>query len=185
MRISAYTFFFTLLLSALTVTFSSVWSTPAQAASTVAVVNVQKVMREAKAAQAIRDQVQSKQKAFQTELDQRESALQKEDQELAKQRSVLSQEAFEKKYREFREKAANVQKEVRAKRSSLNDGLTTALAQIQQKVGEIVAVLSKEKQFQVAISSQQVLYTDPALDITEEVISRLNAQLPSVTVTFK
>lgn len=183
MRNPAYSTFFLLVLSAL-ILGASLLPFSAAAASDVAVVNIPQIMRESKAAQAIRDQVQSKQKAFQAELDQKETALQKEDQELAKQRSVLSQEAFEKKYREFREKAANTQKEVRAKRASLDKGLTLALAEIQKKVGEIVTALAAEKQFRMAFSSQQVLYTDPALDITNEVLSRLNSQLPSVTVNF-
>lgn len=156
----------------------------AHAQSTIAVVNIQKIMQDSKAAKAIRSQVKSKQKSFQAELDSKEDALQKEDQELAKQRSVLSQEAFEKKYRAFRKKAADAQKEVRAKRSKLDQGFNKALASVQQKVGEIVATICKEKGADVAISASQALYANPALDITDEVLKRLDSQMPNVSVSF-
>ena len=51
----------------------------ALADSNVAVVNLQKIMKESKAANAIRSQVQEKQKSFQAELDKKEKQLQKED----------------------------------------------------------------------------------------------------------
>lgn len=156
----------------------------ADAASSIAVVNIQKIMKESKAAQAVRNQVTAKQKSFQTELDKKEDELQKEDQELAKQRSVLSPEAFEKKYKDFRKKAAEAQKEVREKRNKLDKGFTEALSEIQKKVSDIVAGIAKEKGVEVALANTPVLYVTPDLDITDAVLSKLDAQLPNVTVNF-
>lgn len=152
--------------------------------TTIAVVNIQKIMRESKAAAAIRTQVQSKQKSFQEELDQKEKSLQTEDQELAKQRSVLSQDAFEAKYKEFRQKAANAQQEVRGKRAKLDKGFSAALNEVQTKVTGIVEAVCKEKNLTLAIAASQVLYNAPQHDITDEVLKRLDQQLPSLTVNF-
>lgn len=160
------------------------WQTPALAAGNVAVVNIQQIMRESKAANTVRDQVRQKQEAFQAELDQKEKALQQEDQDLAKQRNVLSQEAFQKRYAEFREKAAAAQKEVRIKRAKLDKGLTRALTDIQQKVTDIVADISRDKGFDLAVSGAQVLYAAPQQDITAEVLSRLDRDMPNVNVDF-
>jgi outer membrane protein len=157
---------------------------PALAEQKIAVVNIQQIMRDAKAAEAIRGQMKSKQKSFQEELDKREKELQTQDQELAKQRSVLSQEAFEKKYQEFRKKASDAQKEVRTKRAALDKGFTQALAEIQKKVLEIVEKLAKEKDVDAVISTGQMLYADPSLDLTAEVLTRLNSQMPNVNVNF-
>lgn len=171
-----------LCLMALALAFSPL--APAQATE-VAVVNIQKIMKESKAANAIRSQVQAKQKDFQAELDKKEKSLQQEDQELAKQRNVLSQEAFKEKYTAFRTKAMEAQQEVRAKRAKLEKGLAKALESIQSKVTEIVAGVSKEKGFDVAVSGNLVLYTAEKNDITAEVLSRLNSQLPNINVTFE
>ena len=156
----------------------------ALADSNVAVVNLQKIMKESKAANAIRSQVQEKQKSFQAELDKKEKQLQKEDQELAKQRNVLSQEAFKQKYQEFREKAAAAQKEVRVKRASLDQGLAKALKTIQDKVRDIVEDVCKEQDFDLAVSGNQVLYTTDSQNITETVLKRLDSELPNINVQF-
>lgn len=153
-------------------------------ATQVAVVNIQKIMKESKAANTIRSQVQAKQKTYQAELDKKEKVLQQEDQELAKQRNVLSQDAFKKKYTEFRKKAMTAQQEVRVKRGKLEKGLAKALGDIQKKVTSIVESISKEKGYDIAISGNLVLYTSAKQDITDEVLGRLNKELPNVSVKF-
>lgn len=172
--------FFTSLCMALVLSMTSL---PANATE-LAVVNIQKIMKDSKAANTIRSQVQSKQKSYQAQLDKKEKSLQQEDQKLAKQRNVLSQDAFKEKYTAFRKKAMAAQQEVRVKRSKLEKGLAKALGDIQKKVTKIVADVSKEKGFDVAVSGNLVLYTASKNDITDEVLSRLNRELPSVSVKF-
>ncbi|MCI5050444.1 MAG: OmpH family outer membrane protein [Rickettsiales bacterium] len=170
----------------LTLCMSALVMAPAisHAATTVAVVNIQKIMQKSKAAQTVREQVKSKQASFQAELDKKEKELQKEDQDLAKQRSVLSPEAFEKKYKDFRKKAAEAQKAVRTKRAKLDKGFTQALADIQKTVTDIVESISKAKSIDIAISGSQVLYASPTTDITDEVLAELDKKLPNVKVQF-
>jgi len=44
--------------------------------------------------------------------------------------------------------------------------------------------MAKEKGFTLAIPSSQVLYYDSSLEISDEVLKRLNEKLPSLTVKF-
>lgn len=156
----------------------------AQAEQKFVVVNVQQIMQKATAAAAARDQLKAKQKQFQDEVSKQESALQKEDQELAKQRTVLAAEAFQQKVTEFRTKAANVQRDVQDKRAKLTKAFDSAITTIQKNVTDIIAAMAKEQGFSVAIPASQILYYDPSLDITSEVLTRLNKQLPSMNVQF-
>lgn len=150
----------------------------------VAVVNVQDIMREATAAKSVREQMEAKQKAYQSEIAKKEESLQKEDQELAKQKSALSKEAFESKVKTFRDKATNAQKDVAEKKASLDRAFEHAIAQIQKTVEGIIADMAKEKGFNVAIPTSQILYAEPSMDISSEVLSRLNQKLPRVDVQF-
>jgi outer membrane protein len=150
----------------------------------ISIVNIQKIMKESKAAQAARDQLKAKQQQFQDEISKKEKDLQKEDQELAKQRTILSKEAFEKQVKDFRKKATDAQKDVQDKRMNLTKAFDTALAEIQGNVQQILEELAKEKGFDVAIPSSQVLYYGQALDISDEVLARLNKKLPTLTVKF-
>lgn len=157
---------------------------PAAMAETFATVNIQRVMADSTAAKSVREQLESKQKAFQAELSAKENALQKEDQELGKQRSVLSKDAFEAKARAFRAKASDAQKEVQSKKALLDGAFEQSINEIQKVVTTIITDLAKEKGFIIAIPTSQILYADSKLDISDEVLKRLNEKLPKVDVKF-
>lgn len=159
----------------------------AQAAegTTIAVVNIQQIMRDSTAAKSARDQLEGKRKAFQTEISKKEEQMQKEYQELGKQRSVLSKSAFEEKARAFDKKNTEVQKEVQSKKATLDNAFEHTLNDIQKVVTDIIADLAKEKNFDAAIPSSQILYYDPKLDISAEVLKRLNDKLPKLDVKFE
>ncbi len=172
------------LLSLLAVLAISVFALPAQAETKIGIVNIQKIMNDSTAAKSVRDQLQNKQKSFQAELNAKEKELLKEDQELVKQRANMDKAAFEAKVNAFREKAAKAQGDIRTKKASLDQVFSAALEQIQTAVIDITSEVAREKQLTLVISSAQVLYGDPSLDITDEVLSRLNKKLGSVPLKF-
>lgn len=155
---------------------------PAQAETNIGVVNIQKIMTEASSAKSVRDQLQTKQKAFQAELDSKEKALLSEDQALSKQQANLEKTAFEQKVKDFRAKAATAQREIQHKKDLLDKAFASALEQIQTNVVNISAEIAREKKLNLVMSSAQVLYGDSSLDITNDVLARLNKKLPSVTL---
>lgn len=172
------------LLSLLAVFAISAFALPAQAETKIGIVNIQKIMNDSTAAKSVRDQLQNKQKSFQAELNAKEKELLKEDQELVKQRANMDKAAFEAKVNAFREKAAKAQGDIRTKKASLDQVFSAALEQIQTTVIDITSEVAREKQLTLVISSAQVLYGDPSLDITDEVLSRLNKKLGSVPLKF-
>lgn len=157
---------------------------PAAGANLIAVVNIQQIMKDSTAAQNVREQLEGKQKAFQSDISKKQEALQKEDQELGKQRSVLSKSAFEEKATKFRAKATEVQKEVQSKKALLDNAFERALNEIQKATVDIISDLAKEKGFSVAIPTSQTLFADTKLDISTEVLTRLNQKLPKLEVKF-
>lgn len=151
----------------------------------VATVNIQKIMRESTAAKSVREQLESKQKSYQSELSKKDEELRKEEQALSKQRSVLSKEAFEKKAAEFRKKATTVQKEVQSKKAALDGGFEQALGDIQKATVDVITDIAKEKGITLAVPNTQVLYADSKLDITDDVLEALNKKLPKLNVKFE
>jgi len=159
-------------------------SAPAMAATSVGIINVQKIMEQSKAAQSIKSQLQAKQKSFQAELDTKQKQLVQEDQDLVKQRNALAKEAFEKKVKDFQAKAADAQRQIKVKKDQLDKAFGEALNQIQEKVVAISRDIAKEKGMNVILSASQILYGDVELDITDAVLSKLNSDLPSIQVKF-
>lgn len=150
----------------------------------IGVVNVAKIMQDSKAAISVRNQLQAKQKSFQAELDDKEKALYNEDQALAKEQGKGDKDAFEKKVKAFREKAASAQRQVAEKKAQLDKAFGASLEEIQKSVLDITKQVAAEKKLNVVLSSAQVLYSEPSMDVTDEVLKRLDAKLPTVSVKF-
>lgn len=157
----------------------------AHAEQTLAVVNIQKIMRDSAAATSARAQLKAKQDQFQAEITKKEAELKKEDEELAKQRSILAPDAFEQKVRAFREKASGVQRDAQMKQGQLTKAFNSALSEMQGTIVTIIGELAKEKGFAIAMPSTQTLYANPSLDITDEVLKRLNTRLTKITINFQ
>jgi Skp family chaperone for outer membrane proteins len=170
---------------ALTFTLPAAADAPAaSAANDTAVINIQQIMRDATAAQNVRDQLEGKSKGFQAEITKKQEQLQKEKQELTEKRSVLSKSAFEEKASAFEKKVTSAQKEAQSKKAMLDGAFEHAINQIQKAVTDIIADMAKEKGFTIAIPSSQILYYDAKLDITADVLKRLNEKLPKLDVQF-
>jgi len=159
----------------------------AQAADAVSigVVDVQRIMRDAKSANSARKQLDAMQSKFKTETEAQEKTLQKEEQELSKQRTVLSQKVFEEKAKAFREKVMGVQKEVQSKRAKLGKAYDASVSEIQKQMQSIITDVSKEKKYTLMLPTSQVLYFADGMDSTDEVLKRLDSKLPSLTVADK
>lgn len=166
------------------VLFASAPAVQAQEAVSIATVNYQKLMSSSTAAKNAHEQIENKMKSMQSEISKKDKQFQKDHQELDKKRSVLSKEAFEAKRRSFSDKVTAAQKEVQSKRSMLDSASERAGSEIQKTISSIIAEMAKEKNFSIAVPTAQILYADSKLDITEEVLARLNKQLPKVDVKF-
>jgi Skp family chaperone for outer membrane proteins len=150
-----------------------------------AVVDYQRVLREAKAARGIREQIETRRKLYQEQIAKEEQKLNDGAKELDKQRAVLSAEAFKDRRDEFQKKVAGVQRMVQERRRTLDQVSAAALNQVRDSIINIMGDLSTERGFNVVMPSSAVLLFSPKIDLTEEVIGRLDKKLPSVKVPEK
>ncbi len=150
-----------------------------------AVIDYQRVLREAKAAKSIREQIETRRKLYQDQIAKEEQKLNDADKELAKQRAVLSAEAFNGKRQEFQKKVGTVQRMVQERRRTLDQVSSSALNQVRNAMIQIVSDLSEERGFNLVLPSSAVLLFSPQIDLTEEVIKRLDGKLPNVKVPEK
>ncbi len=162
-------------------------ATPAAAAkrlppATAAVIDYQRVFKDAKAARAIGDQVDARRQLYQEEIAREEQRLHEADKQLSEQRSVLSPEAYAERRREFERQVAEVQRKVQERRRQLDQAKAIALNEVRSAMIEIVAKLSDARGFNLVLPTSGVLLFAPQIDLTEEVIGQLDAELPSVKV---
>lgn len=151
-------------------------------ATEVAIVDIQRIMKEATVVKDIQGQIDKKKQEYQASITEKENTLKEVDKELASQRAILSPEAFESQRKEFIDKVAKAQKEVQDKTATLERSYTAALGDVQQSLNEVVGKLAGEKNFDLVIPSSQLIYAKGSLDITSEVLKRLNKKLPKMKV---
>ena len=147
-----------------------------------AVIDYQRILRDAAAARSIRQQIESRRKAYQGEISKEEQRLYEADKEFAKQRSLLTPEAFAEKRQAFEEDVSEVQRLVQQRRRELDRVAEVALNEVKTALIEIVTGIAEERGFNLVLPSSEVLFFSRRIDLTEEVLAKLDARLPNVRV---
>jgi Skp family chaperone for outer membrane proteins len=148
----------------------------------VAVLGVQEIMRESSASKIVLGEIQKREGALKAEVEKRENALLAADQQLAQQRGTLSAEEFAQKRNEIAQQAAEVRKYAQAQQAAIADLAHKGEAQIRTVLLKIVEGIAKEKSIRLVLNKAQVVLFPNELDITDEAMKQLNAQLPTVNL---
>jgi Skp family chaperone for outer membrane proteins len=148
----------------------------------MAVVDIQKIMRESAASVSIRDQIDQIRAGYQSELDAKEERLRGTDEELKRQRAILAPEAFEEKRKEFEEQVLEVQRDVQGRNAVIEQAVGNATSKIREKLIPILAKIMEQRGASILMDKSQVLVSDKTLEVTTTALNRLNKALPEVTV---
>lgn len=151
----------------------------------IAVIDGQRITREAAALKNARQQLEQYRFNFQSEIAKEEEKLRTEEQEIARQRSVLAPEAFEQRRQAFQAKVIDLQKRIQERSQSLEKMLGSVREQVTLQVIEILKGLAQERGFNIVLDRAQVqIFIGENIDITAEVLKRLDQRLPSVKVAL-
>ena len=148
----------------------------------IAILEFQRVMLESAAAIDIKVQVDQRRKVYQTEITNQEQELRAAEQELARQATILAPDAMAQKRREFEGRVAELQAGMQARKRELDQAYAFGMKEVQRTLTVVIAGLAKEYGFNLVLPNAQIVFADSSLNITDETLRRLNAQLPSVKV---
>ncbi len=148
----------------------------------VAVLDYQKIIRTSSSAIDIQAQIERQRQIYQDQITKQEQELREANQELARQRTILAPDAFARKRREFEDRVAEIQRSVQARKRELDQAYDFGIKQVQKALVGIITELAEELGFNLILSRQQIVYADKVLNISDDVLERLNERLPKVTV---
>lgn len=148
----------------------------------IAVLDVQKILRDSSAVKNIREQVAKYGSTFENELEKERNEIRTANKELTQQRTILSPDAFAEKRRIFEEKVVGVQRLVQQRQRELDTSRNKAMAKVNKAYTEIVAKLAAERNLGIILRKSQTVFTVNTLDVTQDVLSRLNKNLPTVKI---
>ena len=164
-------------------------STPAQAQQrpTILVVDTDRILNDCTACKGAAAQLQSQVQQGRTRAQQIQASLKTEAESLEKAVQALGGKqpdaALQGRINAFRTKQQQGETELAAKQTVIQSTQAHVQQQIGQRIVQIVEQSRARRQASLVVSKQSTLANDPAADITGEVLTALNQQLPAVSVT--
>lgn len=169
-----------LLLSFLIFTFSGASQAAAQAS--IAIINVERIYTSSKAAKSIKSQQDKLSKELEEALKKESKAFEKKQKDFEAKRADMSPSDLKSKaeslQKEFNETRAKLQKQ----RVELQNALIKAEEKLRKEVIKISGNIAEEKSYDIVLPSQSTIVVNKELDITSEVLKRLDDKLTEITV---
>lgn len=151
---------------------------------TVMVVDVQALLQNSKAAKMVRSQIEQKRGEYTKEISHQEEVLRAERDALQRQQASLSPELLNQKGREFQQKVNDLERNVQGKRQALEKSNGDALQKIQEEMLKIIADIAKQRKANLVFQRTDLVLFDQGFDVTDEVMQKLDEQMPTLTVEF-
>lgn len=149
----------------------------------VAILDVERVRRSALAVKAIHSQLGVHIDSYRSETQKEEQEIRSAQDELARKRTVLSPEAYAEERRKLEEQLIGAQNRVQERRQALERVNADAMQQVQAVLETIVGEIAAEQQLTLILRKDQVVFLSPDLEITDQVLQRLDKALPTVPVS--
>lgn len=127
-------------------------------------------------------QIKNFRNAFQADVKKEEDELRAANEELARQRAILSTEAFAEERRKFEQRLGAVQRSVQKRKQDLDKAQTVALIKVREVLHKIVLELANEQGLTLIFRKNQTVLVAKPLEITDEIMARLNKALPAIKV---
>jgi Skp family chaperone for outer membrane proteins len=153
----------------------------------IATVDTDRVVSECNACRTANAQLQQQLQAAQQFAQQLQGPLQTEATALqAAVRALNGKQpdaALQQRIRTFETNQNNMEQQIAQRQRTLQSTQANVNQQIGSRLGPIINAVMVARGATVAIAKGATLASNPALDITNDVLARLNQQLPSISVT--
>ncbi|MFA5592134.1 MAG: OmpH family outer membrane protein [Micavibrio sp.] len=146
----------------------------------IAVVDVEKILSDSKAARSLQKQIQDKKDIFQREFSEKENSLKATETQLIGSRERLSAEEFAQQRKAYEEEIFEVRKLFQQRRNALDKGLGNAMQDLRRSIVEAAARVAEQKDYDVVLTRESVLIVEKRLDITQDVLNALDASVSDI-----
>ena len=152
--------------------------------TSIAIIDLNLILSDSKAAKNATKQFEQIQKKTEDEIIESDKKMLSEREKLIEQQSVIAPEAFEIKAKDYEKKLQNYQVEKQNKLRKLEGALQNARNEILENVKPILEEIGSEMGVTIILEKNSVILSDTGMDITKDVIKKLNKELPKIKVTL-
>ena len=150
----------------------------------IAIIDVQRILQESLAAKSSQKKLEVQRSKFQNEIEGEENELRQAEQSLAKERDKLPAQAYADREQQLRQRFTTVENHVQTRRKALDQAFTDSMDSVHNALLSAVDKIAHERGANIVIIKQQALWTDAAMDITDEALKRLDQTLPKIDVVM-
>lgn len=149
----------------------------------IAVLDIERVRLNAAAVKAIRAKLGTYLDVYRADTQKEEQEIRTAQEELARKRSAVSQEDYAAERKNLEDRLADAQGRVQRRRQALERVNVEAMERVKQALEAIVAEVAAERQLTLIVRKDQAVLASPEIEITDEVLKRLDQRLPSVQIS--
>ena len=151
----------------------------------IAIIDVDKVMRESLAVKSARTQIDEIAGNLQEQIAKEEEAMRSEEQKLQQQRAILTPEVYSERRQSLQERAATLQQRARSLRQTLDRGMAQTMQRIQLVLFDEVGKLAEEIGVNLVLPRSQIVVAFDSFDISDEALKRLNERLSEIEMSLQ
>ena len=151
-----------------------------QVAPVIITVDVQQILRDSLVAKDVQAQMDQRTDRYTKEVTGQENELQKTQEELENERKTLAPDVFNARMREFQRRYDTLDNRVQLTRQALQQSYNDAMTKVENTALQIISDIAAERKANLVVAKAAVLFEAPELDITQDVIKRLDVKLPQV-----
>ncbi len=167
---------------------SLVWppgSVSAAEGPAIAVLDVERVLRGSKAGKALQVQISEIVSANRAKDQEAEEVLRAADQKLSQQRAVLSDEVYAQKRKELQSQFTREREKFQARRQRIQMAVDQAWSRIRDALIGVTKDVATERNIDIVVSGAGTVLSAKKLDITKDVLARLDDKLSEVPLTIE
>jgi Skp family chaperone for outer membrane proteins len=151
----------------------------------IAIIDFQRVMRESAAAKSIRPQIEKLREGLKAEFKQKEDDLNKKRNELVGLQTILAPDKLEQKKQELRQEVVDANNDMQGRLRLIDRAVKRAQVKVEQAMGQVAGELAQEQGFALVLRRAATILSVRSMDVTDEVLKRLDKKLPSVAVNLE
>lgn len=145
--------------------------------STIAVLDVQSVFEQTDMAKKVAMELKDKSTEIRKRFEKVDADLANREQELRQKRAALSEEKFVEEVAELRRVSREYRSEFQVEQDKLRAKKRTLDKKVTNEIKTVVEELAKEMEFNAVIGRAYLIFADGTVDITDEVVARVNKNL--------
>ncbi|MFL2900852.1 MAG: OmpH family outer membrane protein [Candidatus Pelagibacterales bacterium] len=151
--------------------------------TSIGVIDLNKILSEADAAITAAEQIEEIAKQIENEIKLSDEEIIKEQNSLVEAQSIMAPEAFESKRIEYEGKVQKYNNERQSKLMKIDELIAVSRSDILNAIKPILEQISNEKGITIILEKASIMLNAEKMDITNEVLKKLNKSLPTLKVS--